>query len=67
MPQAPDALPAGRLPVIFDPGHFGYSGPDRDRTLDQIVRTGADTVRLLLSWDEVAPEERPADFDAGGP
>ena len=67
VPQAPDALPGGRLPVIFDPGRLHYEGPDRDPTLDQIVRTGADTVRLLLPWSEVAPEERPGGFDPADP
>ena len=67
VPQAPDVLPEGRLPVIFDPGRFAYSGPNRDQTLDQIVRSGADTVRFLLSWSEVAPEQVPANFDATDP
>ena len=63
VPQAPEALPEGRLPVIFDPGRYGYEGPERDETLDQIVDSGADTVRLLLSWSAVAPEQRPEEFD----
>ena len=66
-PQAPDALPEGRLPVVFDPGRYDYEGPNRDRTLDEIVESGADTVRLLLSWSAVAPEQRPAEFDPTDP
>lgn len=67
VPQAPSALPEGRLPVVFDAGRYGYSGPARDRTLDQIVTSGADTARLLLSWSEVAPAERPGGFDPADP
>jgi hypothetical protein len=45
-------------------------GPTRDATLDEIRGLGADTLRVLLSWDDVAPAStstiRPS-FDATDP
>jgi len=67
VPQAPEELAPGRLPVVFDPGQFAYSGPARDATLDQIVELGADQVRLLVAWNFAAPEMRPEGFDASDP
>lgn len=62
-PQAPADLPEGRKLVIFEPGPVALLNPARDEALDEIVELGVDTVRLVVFWNQVAPEAEPVEFD----
>jgi hypothetical protein len=67
------AAPAGAGRTILEDDHLLLrSGPaTRDAALDEMSALGADTVRLLVEWERLAPApgalRRPAGFDGGDP
>jgi hypothetical protein len=62
-----DAGPAHRKPVIFDAGPGLLDGRTRDQTLDRIDELGADMVRVVIPWRQVAPTHPPLFFDPANP
>jgi hypothetical protein len=60
-------LPPGRKPMIFDIGQVTPWGPGLEEALDQVAATGADTVRLLVEWRDIAPAVPPPGFDPTNP
>ena len=62
---------ASRWSLIEDHALMVTSGADtREKTLDEIEDLGADTIRVLVRWNEIAPNPRSADrpsFDASDP
>ncbi len=51
--------------AIVDPGNFGVSDPTT--AFLRARQTGATMVRLLVSWRDVAPVDRPVGFDPTNP
>ena len=65
--KAPSHPPAGRKPVIFEPGPLELTGDARDQTLDEIAAMGVDRIRMVVFWSRVLPVGRPASFDGSNP
>jgi len=58
--------------IAQDERQLLYNGPDvREQTLDELQSLGVDTIRVLFTWSDVAPEagstRRPPNFDAANP
>jgi hypothetical protein len=67
-PEKAAALPEERKPVFFEPGPVTIEDPPLvDRTLDDLVGLGITAVRVVVFWNTVVPEERPAAFEAADP
>jgi hypothetical protein len=70
---APSALAStSQESIMQDDGLLLFSGSgQRDATLDELRSLGADTVRVFVNWNAVAPEarsiQRPPGFDAADP
>lgn len=71
---APAPAWAGReqASLIQDDAQLLERGPDaRDRALDDVVALGADGVRVVVAWEDLAPaasaRRPPRGFDAGDP
>jgi hypothetical protein len=60
-------VPPGRKPLIFDLGGLVLDPEARDRALDEVAALGADAVRVVVTWQYVAPQERPSGFDGADP
>ena len=65
--KAPSHPPAGRKPVIFEPGPLELTGDARDQTLDEIAAMGVDRVRMVVFWSRVLPVQKPGSFDGSDP
>src|SRR3954451_19244093 len=63
---APSSQPL-RTAIYLNPDSPLFSGPSAGAAFDRIRRTGATSVRILLSWNQVAPATRPADWDPTNP
>lgn len=55
----PGQIPQGRKSLIFEAGPVTMASPDAAKVLDQIVALGADTVRVGVFWQYVAPPTAP--------
>lgn len=66
-PRAPSEVPSGRKAVIFEPGPIFLTGELRDEALDEIVELGVDTVRVVVFWEDVAPESEPQEWNPADP
>jgi hypothetical protein len=70
-PQEPRATlgdaPPGRKPLIFDLGGLINDPEARDQALDEVAALGADAVRVVITWQYVAPQTRPPGFDGADP
>src|SRR3954452_23091300 len=63
---APSSQPL-RTAIYLNPDSPLFSGPSAGAAFDRIRRTGATSVRILLSWNQVAPATRPPDWDPTNP
>ena len=72
VPAARAAADDEQETIMQDDGQLLFSGAGaRDSGLDEMRALGADTVRVFVFWNAVAPEaastDRPPDFDAANP